>query len=123
MLSSRLEMILTGEGYEVRPFMSAKQLWDSISTFRPRFIITEGTFKDGFSALDLCRGIRQHYLLPYIYIHVISRRSQIEEISEALDAGANDYSCKPVGALQIRSRVLVGLRWLEYLDSLYSPRP
>jgi len=122
-LSSRMELVLADDGYDVRPFTSAKKLWENFPARRPRFIITEEIFKDGFSALDLCRAVRQHYLLPYVYIHVISRRNQIAEIQEALDAGANDYSCKPVGALQVRARVLVGLRWLAYLDSLYSPRP
>jgi DNA-binding response OmpR family regulator len=117
-LASRLELILTDEGYGLRTFTSAKQLWENFATWRPRFIITEGIFKDGFSALDLCRAIRQDYLLPYVYIYIISRRNQMAEIVEALDAGANDYSSKPVGTLQVRARVLVGLRWLAYIDSL-----
>ena len=44
-------------------------------------------------------------------------------IEEALDAGANDYSIKPVNSLQIRTRVLVGMRWLAYIDSITAVHP
>ena len=121
MLASRLELTLTEAGYEVLAFTSAQQLWESFPARRPRFIITERMFSDGFSALNLCRLVRRDYLLPYVYVYVISRRHEANEIGEALDAGANDYSIKPVSSFQIRTRVLIGLRWLEYIDSITTP--
>jgi len=121
LLSSRLELTLSEAGYQVLTFTSAKQLWESFPTRRPRFIITERLFSDGFTALNLCRLVRRDYLLPYVYIYVISRRHEMGEIKEALEAGANDYSVKPVSSVQICARVLVGLRWLAYIDSITTP--
>jgi PleD family two-component response regulator len=121
LLSSQLELTLSEAGYQVLAFTSAKQLWESFPTRRPRFIITERIFSDGFSALNLCRLVRQDYLLPYVYIYILSNRREKAEIEEALDAGANDYSIKPVSPFQIRTRVLVGLRWLAYIDSITMP--
>jgi PleD family two-component response regulator len=121
LLSSRLELALIEAGYQVLPFTSARQVWENLPTRRPRFIISERTFADGFSALNLCRLVRQNYLLPYVYIYILSNRREKAEIEEALDAGANDYSIKPVTPLQIRTRVLIGLRWLAYIDSITMP--
>jgi DNA-binding response OmpR family regulator len=117
-LSSRLELTLSEAGYQVLAFTSAKQLWESFPSRRPRFVITERLFSDGFTALNLCRLVRRDYPLPYVYIYIISRRHEMGEIKEALEAGANDYSIKPVNPLQVCARVLVGLRWLAYIDSI-----
>jgi DNA-binding response OmpR family regulator len=117
-LSSLLELKLTEAGYEPVMFPSAQKLWESFPNQRPRFIITEGRFNDGFEALNLCRLIRHDYQRPYVYIYIISRRHEIEAIEDALDAGADDYSVKPVNPVQLRTRVLVGMHRLAQIDSL-----
>ena len=123
LLSSLLELTLAEDGHQTVMFTSARKLWESFSSRRPRFIITEGRFNDGFEASNLCRLVRRDYPRPYVYIYVISRHHEMEEIEEALDAGANDYSIKPVNPLHIRTRVLVGMHWLAYIDSITPPHP
>lgn len=118
LLSSLLELTLTEAGYQTLIFPSARKLWESLPTHRPRFIITEGRFSDGFEALNLCRLVRHDYPWPYVYIYVISRRHETEAIEDMLDAGANDYSVKPVNPAQIRTHILVGMRWLTYIDAM-----
>jgi hypothetical protein len=39
-----------------------------------------------------------------------------------LAAGVDDYLAKPLTPLQARTRVLVGKRWLAYIDSLFAGR-
>jgi DNA-binding response OmpR family regulator len=116
--ASRIELVLAKDGYDVVPFRSAQQLWDNFVSRRPRYIITDRQFRDEFTALELCRTIRQRYMLPYVYIHVLGRAVNMEAIEEALNAGANDYSVKPLSPAQLRARVRVGLRWLSYIDSI-----
>lgn len=116
--SSRTELLLTEDGYEVITFHSARELWENFARWRPRYIITNRQFPDGYSALDLCQAVRKEFLMPYCYIHVLSWRCHLGEIEEALQAGANDYSVTPISPLQLRARVRVGLRWLQYIDSL-----
>ena len=122
LLSSLLELTLTEAGYQTAIFTSARKLWESLPSHPARFIITEGRFTDGFEARNLCRLVRRDYPWPYVYIYVISRRHDTESIEDVLDAGANDYSVKPVNPLQIRTHVLVGMRWLSYIDAMTTPK-
>ncbi len=122
-LSSFLELALAEAGYEPVMFPSARILWENLPVRRPRFVMTEGRFTDGFEAVNLCRLIRREYPWPYVYIYIISRRHEIEVIEDVLDAGANDYSVKPVNSIQIRTHVLVGMRWLAYIDAIRAPQP
>ena len=124
-LSSLLELTLTEAGYQTVIFTSARKLWETLGehpTHHPRFIIMEGRFSDGFEALNLCRLVRRDYPWPYVYIYVISRRHETEAIEHILDAGANDYSVKPVNPIQIRTHILVGMRWLSYIDAMTTPK-
>jgi DNA-binding response OmpR family regulator len=54
---------------------------------------------------------------------VLSALSHVKEIKEGLVAGVDDYLVKPHNRFQLRTRILVGMRWLNYLDSLYDQKP
>ena len=43
---------------------------------------------------------------------------QIRDIKEGLNLGVDDYLVSPHNPIQIRSRVLVGMRWITYIDSV-----
>lgn len=70
--ASHLEGNLVLDGFDVSSFPSAKALWDGFQQKPARLIITNRQFGDGFSGLDLARKVREHYLLPYVYIVVLS---------------------------------------------------
>ena len=120
---SRIELVLAKDGYDVVTFRSAKQLWDNFKVRRPRYIITDRRFREEFTALELCRSVREQFMLPYVYIHVLGRLGTLDAIEEVLSAGANDYTVKPLLPSQLRARVRVGLRWLAYIDSITGPAP
>jgi DNA-binding response OmpR family regulator len=58
-------------------------------------------------------------MLPYVYIVMRSVMNRLAEIKEGLAMGVDDYLIKPHNPFQLRSRILVGTRWLNYIDSLY----
>jgi DNA-binding response OmpR family regulator len=115
---SNMEDQLVLDDYDVSSFAKASDLWTAFQNRPARFIITDRRFGDDFGGLDLCKKIREKYLLPYVYIVVLSVMSRIKEIEEGLVVGVDDYLIKKFNPFQIRSRVLVGLRWLQYLDSI-----
>jgi DNA-binding response OmpR family regulator len=119
---SHLEDQLVLDGFNVSTFASASEAWEAFPQRPARLIITDRRFEDDFSGLDLARNVRQHHMLPYVYIVVLSIMNRLQEIKEGLAAGADDYLLKPHNPFQLRSRILVGMRWLNYIDSLYEGR-
>jgi DNA-binding response OmpR family regulator len=115
---SNMEDQLVLDGADVSTFASASELWDAIQSRPARFVITDRRFGDDFNGLELVRRIRERFPLPYVYVLMRSNMSQLKEIQEGLRAGVDGYLVKPHNAFQIRSQVLVGLRWLTYIDSI-----
>jgi len=121
-LMTRIEINLDEVGFETFSFKSAEQAMSCFNVRRPRIIITERRFKSRFAGLDLCRQIRKYYLLPYIYIIILSNMSRYSEIDDAISVGADDYLVKPFNPFQIRSRIRVAVKWLSYIDSITLPQ-
>lgn len=119
---SRLEDTLVLDGFDVSTFASAQDLWEVFQTRPARMIITDRRFGGTMTGLELAKNIRQRFLLPYVYIVTLSTMNRLSEIEEGLAAGVDDYLIKPHNPFQLRSRVMVGLRWLEYIDSLHAKR-
>ena len=119
---SRLEDTLVLDGFNIRTFATASELWTAFQQTPARIVISERRFADGFSGINLVSNIRKHHLTPYVYTVVLSTLASLKEMKEALAAGADDYLARPYNRLQLRSRALVGMRWLNYVDSLYESK-
>ena len=115
---SHFEDQLVLDHADVSCFPSARALWERFQERPARFIIIDRRFGEPFDGLELVRLIRKDFMLPYVYVLMRSKMDRIEEIQEGLDAGVDGYLVKPHNPVQIRSQVLVGLRWLTYLDSI-----
>jgi DNA-binding response OmpR family regulator len=115
---SHIEDQLVLDGVDVSCFASASDLWHHFQTRPVRFVITDRRFGEDFDGMELVRQLRENYQLPYVYVIIRSRLCQLKEIKEGLAAGVDDYLVYPHNNFQIRSRVLVGMRWLSYIDSI-----
>jgi len=115
---SHIEDELVLDGANVSTFASARDLWEHFQARQSRLVITDRGFGDDFEGLKLVRNIRENYQLPYIYVLMRSAMSQLDEIKTGLTAGVDDYLITPHNPFQIRSRVLVAMRWLTYIDSI-----
>jgi DNA-binding response OmpR family regulator len=54
---------------------------------------------------------------------MLSVMNRLHDIKDGLTVGVDDYLLKPHNPFQLRSRILVGLRWLNYIDSLHEGKP
>lgn len=116
---SHMEDVLVLDGFSIRTFATASDLWEAFQQTPARIVISERRFADGFTGLDLTRNIRKHHLMPYVYTVILSTLNNLKEMKEALAVGVDDYLVRPHNPFQLRSRALVGMRWLNYIDSLY----
>ncbi len=63
--------------------------------------------------VEVCRRVRQQSDRPYIYLVLLTARSQKEEIASGLEAGADDYVIKPFDPDELRARLKVGQRVVD----------
>ena len=117
---SHMEDTLVLDGFDVSSFASAGDLWEKFQARPARIIITDRRFGGSMTGLALAQNVRKHFLLPYVYFVVLSTMNRLSEIQEGLGTGVDDYLVKPHNPFQLRSRVLVGIRWLTYIDSLHA---
>ena len=106
------------DGFNASMFPTASGLWDAFRIRPVRFVVTERRFPEGLDGLSLTQNIREKFLMPYCYVIMLSDMNSLTEIREALDTGVDDYLSRPITPVQLRTRVVVGLRWLAYIDSL-----
>nr|NIW24789.1 response regulator [Gammaproteobacteria bacterium] len=63
--------------------------------------------------LEVCRQVRAQELSSYVYIILLTAKSQQDDLVTGLTAGADDYLTKPFDRNELRSRLAVGERILQ----------
>ncbi|MDQ3621552.1 MAG: response regulator transcription factor [Verrucomicrobiota bacterium] len=60
--------------------------------------------------LEVCRRVRSTANKRYIYVVLLTARTQKQEVAAGLDGGADDYITKPFNPEELRARLKVGQR-------------
>jgi two-component system cell cycle response regulator len=76
----------------------------------------------GLAGPQVCARVRMHRDRPYVYILLLTARSQKDDLLRGLEAGADDYLTKPFDAQELRARLHVGQRILDLQNSLIAAR-
>ena len=63
--------------------------------------------------VEVCRQVRAHKDRPYLYLLLLTAKSQKEEVAAGLEAGADDYVIKPFDPDELRARLKVGQRVVQ----------
>jgi two-component system, cell cycle response regulator len=72
----------------------------------------------GMEGPDVCQRVREHPERPYVYILLLTARSEKNDILMGLESGADDYLTKPFDAQELRARIHVGQRILDLQKNL-----
>ncbi len=103
--------------YDVCDVSDGKLAWDEIIANPPDIAILDWEMPE-MDGIELCRQIRARKKLPFIYIIMITGKTDTSEIVAGLEAGADDYIAKPCPRDVLRSRVAVGARTVKYEKEL-----
>jgi two-component system, cell cycle response regulator len=76
----------------------------------------------GMTGLEVCQKIRERGSEPYIYILLLTSKSQKEDLIEGMDAGADDYIAKPFDQNELQVRLRAGTRLVDLQAQLLSAR-
>jgi signal transduction histidine kinase len=113
-----MEKWLSTWGYEPVAVADGLEGWNVINSPEPPRLAVLDWMMPNMDGLELCQKIKQTPKLPFIYTILVTSKSSKEDIVTGLDAGADDFLAKPVQPEELRSRLNVGVRILDYQQRL-----
>jgi diguanylate cyclase (GGDEF)-like protein len=103
------------EGYQVRLAESGAEGLQVIAEWQPHLVLLDVNMP-GLNGLETLAKLRLRD--EYVSVMFVSANSQKEDVIRGLDAGADDYVCKPFEVLELLARVRSQLRIKDLNDSL-----
>jgi len=105
-LSEMLQLVLSTEGYDVRPVHSGSRAMAAFRAFEPDLVLLD-LMLPGRDGVDVCRDMRAASDVPII---MLTARSDTTDVVDGLAAGADDYVAKPFKTQELLARVKTRLR-------------
>jgi len=107
LLADQISMLLRKERYICDVAYNFKEAQSYYENNSYQLILMDWNLPDG-TGIELLKEIRSFY--DNISVIMLSGRESIDERVEALDAGADDYLCKPYSNIELLARVRALLR-------------
>ncbi|HEX4925865.1 MAG TPA: diguanylate cyclase [Bdellovibrionales bacterium] len=106
---------LTNEGFDVRTANSGHEAMDVLTEWSPQLVLLDQDMP-GMTGLETLRMLRKgHYDVDVMFV---SANLSPKMVSDALEAGADDYIRKPFSFRELCSRVKVRFRIRDLRDDL-----
>lgn len=105
-IRAMLQSTLSVEGFEVQTAVSLSEARALLTNSPPDVVVLDLGLPDG-DGLELVQSIRKQHNLPIV---IVSARHQEAQKIRLLDAGADDYLCKPFSVSELLARIRVALR-------------
>ncbi|MFY9804802.1 MAG: diguanylate cyclase [Candidatus Acidiferrales bacterium] len=113
-----LEVFLAKWGFEVMVATNGTQALQLLERMdAPRLAVLDWMMP-GMEGIQICQKLRECKERPYVYVLLLTGRSQKEDLLAGLESGADDYLTKPFDAQELRARLHVGQRVLDLQDKL-----
>jgi two-component system cell cycle response regulator len=87
------------------------------SDVTPRLVVLDWMMP-GLEGVQICQHIRERVDKPYVYILLLTARSQKKDLLQGLEFGADDYLTKPFDSQELQARLHIGERILNLEDEL-----
>jgi cyclic di-GMP phosphodiesterase len=99
-----LEHFLNELGFSVSVAYNGHEANEMIRDRDFRVVISDWEMPE-MSGIELCRSIRKRNLGSYVYFVLLTSRGGTHDLIEALEAGADDFICKPFQPDELRVRL------------------
>ncbi len=121
-LQTMLKTMLTRWRYQPVMARDGNEAWNILqSPDAPRLAVLDWMMP-GMDGLEICRRVRSANREPYIYILLLTGRTEAQDLIDGMDAGADDYLTKPFKVHELRVRIRAGRRILELQEQLLQAR-
>jgi two-component system cell cycle response regulator len=112
-----LELTLQKLGHEVIVVADGAEALQQLSVAdSPRLAILDWVMPE-LDGLEVCRYLRKRQD-PYVYVILLTAKSEHKDIVTAFDADVDDFLGKPFDASELRARLRSGARILELQEGL-----
>jgi len=109
-------------GYEVLAARDGEEAWQMLQApDAPRLAILDWMMP-GRTGLEICRSLRKGGAAQYTYVLLLTARSQVADLVEGMEAGADDYISKPFNVQELNVRLRAGRRIVELQAELVAAR-
>jgi diguanylate cyclase (GGDEF)-like protein len=114
-----LEAFASKRGYEVVSASNGQEALQRLSAEgAPRLAILDWMMP-GMEGTEVCRKLREQSAdRPYVYLLLLTARTEQEDLLRGLQAGADDYVRKPFDPPELDARLHTGQRILDLQDKL-----
>jgi diguanylate cyclase (GGDEF)-like protein len=109
-------------GYDVEAFADGRAAWKCLECATEPTLLVVDWMMPGLDGLELCRRVRTQGREPYVYILMVTGRTDRGDIIEGLKAGADDFMVKPVRHDELKARLSVGERIVRMQTELVAAR-
>jgi DNA-binding response OmpR family regulator len=110
-----LEALLREWGYQVTMVSSGEAAWEILQREDGPQLAVLDWFMPGMTGTEVCRRVRASVTGRYVYMLLLTGRSQSGDVVTGMEAGADDYLTKPFNAQELRVRLFAGRRVLSSL--------
>lgn len=108
-----LERNLTNWGFDVISVEDGEAAMEVLEAEDAPSLAVVDWMMPKLDGIQVCKRVRQRTGRPYIYLVLLTAKSQKEDIAAGLEAGADDYVIKPFDADELRARLKVGQRVVQ----------
>jgi diguanylate cyclase (GGDEF)-like protein len=113
-----LEATLKKWGYDVVVTEDGDKAWEVLQREdAPRLAILDWVMP-GLDGPQICRAVRSLGDQRYVYLLLLTAKSEKEDLVKGLEAGADDFLTKPFDAEELRARLRAGIRILDLQETL-----
>lgn len=108
---------LNAWGLDVIAAKDGEEAWRLFRKHQPPLVLTDWIMPK-MDGLDLVRNIRSHPLDHYVYVVLLTAKSEKQDLVAAMDAGADDFLVKSYDNQELRVRLREGTRILRLEQTL-----
>lgn len=117
-----LEATLARWDYEVVPACDGAEAWELLEKpDGPTLAILDWVMPH-YTGPEVCRLVRSGEREQYVYLILLTSKSQKEDLIEGMEAGADDYLVKPFDQHELKVRLRAGHRILDLQSELVAAR-
>ena len=113
-----LRNLLSKWGYDVVLASNGQEAWHILQTSDAPPLAILDWMMPNLDGVDVCRRLRRARQQRYVYVLLLTAKTEQKDLVEGMEAGADDYLTKPFNAHELRVRLRAGRRILELQEQL-----